>query len=205
MFGAGKGLSPVFYITIGSGIGGGLIIDGKIHRGTGRGAAEIGHVRLAGLATAEGNQSGRPKMILEEFASGWSIEAEARRLGPLCGQDASPQLREMIQGDWRNITARHLAQAAANNDPFAWAVLRPAWQALAEAICQVIALVCPRRFVIGGGVSLMGEKVLFEPLRRMVAERVFLPFAAEYDIVPAALGEEVVVHGALALARMRLQ
>jgi glucokinase len=50
----------------------------------------------------------------------------------------------------------------------------------------------------------MGERLLFEPLRRLVAERVFQPFAGCYDIVPAALGEEVVVHGALALARRRL-
>jgi glucokinase len=55
--------------------------------------------------------------------------------------------------------------------------------------------------VIGGGVSLMGEALLFEPLRRKVAERMFKPFADCYDIVSAALGEEVVVHGAIALAR----
>jgi glucokinase len=75
---------------------------------------------------------------------------------------------------------------------------------LAEGIGHVIALLCPRRIVIGGGVSLMGEKLLFEPLRGKVAARVFKPFAGCYDIVPAALGEEVVVHGALALARRRL-
>jgi glucokinase len=74
---------------------------------------------------------------------------------------------------------------------------------LADAICHVIALLCPRRIVIGGGVSLMGEELLFKPLRHFVAERVFKPFADCYDIVPAALGEEVVVHGALALARRR--
>ncbi|HZT81234.1 MAG TPA: ROK family protein, partial [Gemmataceae bacterium] len=75
---------------------------------------------------------------------------------------------------------------------------------LAEGICQVITLLCPRRIVIGGGVSLMGEELLFRPLRQLVAERVFKPFAGSYDIVPAALGEEVVVHGAIALARKRL-
>jgi len=63
----------------------------------------------------------------------------------------------------------------------------------------------PGTAVIGGGVSLMGEKLLFEPLRKLVAERVFKPFADCYDIVPAALGEEVVVHGALAMARRKLQ
>jgi glucokinase len=73
---------------------------------------------------------------------------------------------------------------------------------LADAICHVIALLCPRRIVIGGGVSLLGD-ALFVPLRRLVAERVFKPFAGLTEIVPAALGEEVVVHGALALARQR--
>ena len=110
---------------------------------------------------------------------------------------ASAKLKELVGGDWGTLTARQLALAAAEDDPFAWEVLRPAWEALAEAICHVIALTCPRRFVIGGGVSLMGDKVLFEPLRKLVAERVFKPFAECYDIVPAALGEEVVVHGAL--------
>jgi glucokinase len=77
-------------------------------------------------------------------------------------------------------------------------------QFLSEAICHVITLLCPRRIVIGGGVSLIGEKLFFEPLRKQVAKRVFKPFAGVTDIVPAALGEAVVVHGALALARQRL-
>ena len=59
--------------------------------------------------------------------------------------------------------------------------------------------------VIGGGVSLVGEQLLFEPLRKRVAARVFEPFAGCYDIVPAALGEEVVLHGALALAERRFR
>ena len=58
-------------------------------------------------------------------------------------------------------------------------------------------------FITGGGVALMGEKALFEPLRKAVAARVFKPFAGCYEIVPAVLGEEMVVHGALALACKR--
>ena len=71
-------------------------------------------------------------------------------------------------------------------------------------LCQVIALVCPRRIVIGGGVSLMGEDLFFAPLRNVVADHVFKPSEDCYDTVPAALGEEVVVHGALALAKRRV-
>ena len=71
----------------------------------------------------------------------------------------------------------------------------------ADALCAAIVLVCPQRVVIGGGVPLIGDRLFFEPLRRRVAEIVFAPFAGLTEIVPAALGEEVVVHGALALAR----
>ena len=64
--------------------------------------------------------------------------------------------------------------------------------------------ICPRRVVIGGGVSLIGDELFFDPVRRYVADRGFAAFAGLTDIVPAALGEEVVVHGALALARDRV-
>jgi glucokinase len=180
LFGAGKGLSPIFYVTIGSGIGGGLIIDGEIYRGSGRGAAEIGHLKVPGLAG-----SGQ---TLESVASGWGMQ---RTFSELSGIINVP-------------SAAEIAEQAARHDKAAREVLDIALHCLAEALCQAIALLCPRRIVIGGGVSLMGEKLLFAPLRKLVAERVFKPFAGCCDIVPASLGEEVVVHGALALARQRL-
>jgi glucokinase len=198
LFGAGQGLSPIFYITIGSGIGGGLIVEGEIYRGSGRGAAEIGHLRVV----VETAQKGLRYCVLEEIASGWAIQQWARR--ELVRSGARSALFRQVDGDMDRLTAWHVAQAAQAGDDAAWYILYRAWLCLAEAICHVIALLGPRRIVIGGGVSLMGEQLLFEPLRERVAERVFKPFAGCYDIVPAALGEEVVVHGALALARRRL-
>ena len=106
-------------------------------------------------------------------------------------------------GQWERITTNHVREAAEQGDRLACFVLAEAWRNLSFGISEVIVLMCPRRIVIGGGVSLMGEKLLFEPLRQMVTERVFRPFANCYDIVPAALGEEVVVQGALALAKRR--
>lgn len=203
LFGAGKGLSPIFYITIGSGIGGGLIINGEIYRGCGRGAAEMGHLRMRCWGMDEGEYEYVP---LEQVASGWAIGQIARMLGKgnvrLAGRNTP--LNRVVNGAWEHVTARDVCQAAELGDQDALVILNNSWEQLAEAICQVIALLSPRCFVIGGGASLMGEKMLFEPLRRMVAERVFKPFANCYDIVPAALGEEVVVHGALALASRRL-
>jgi glucokinase len=200
LFGAGKGLSPVFYITIGSGIGGALIINGEIYRGCGRGAAEIGHLRFVYHKEEAPGVLGNHwpvGLLVEEMASGFGIADRARWAEP------SDELLIRCDGDLDMITAQMVAEAAQDNDLLSQELLRSAWECLANAVCHVIALLCPRRIIIGGGVSLMGEKLLFEPLRRVVAQRVFRPFADCYDIVPAALGEEVVVHGALALARRR--
>ncbi len=172
-FGAGKGLSPIFYITVGTGIGGGLIIDGKIYRGVGRGAAEIGHVRPFGDTT------------LESYASGKGIAEQYARRGV------------------GHCSTMRIVEQAQQGHTLSLAILHGATQALAEGISTVIKLLCPRRVIIGGGVSLMGDALFFDPIRKSVAERGFKPFAGLTDIVPAALGEEVVVHGALALARQR--
>jgi len=204
LHGAGKGLSPIFYITIGSGIGGGFIINGEIYRGCGRGAAEIGHLGLGIFTWNEKNgeyQGGEE--VLEQRSSGWAIQASARdsaRWFP----DQHVVLIRLAGGDSERITTRDVAEAAKLGEAYAQQILEGTWLYLADAIRNVITLLCPRRIVIGGGVSLMGEQLLFQPLRQLVAERVFKPFAGLTDIVPAALGEEVVVHGAIALARQRL-
>jgi len=199
LFGAGKGLSPIFYITIGSGIGGGLIINGEIYRGCGRGAAEIGHTQ------AVGHSPNCLRPVLEGLVSGWSIGERAKQMFVTKSERRSSQMFRLIDGRVDRLTATVVAQAAANGDATALGVLDTTWEILADAICNMIALLSPRRIIIGGGVSLMGEELLFAPLRQLVAERVFAPFRDCYDIVPAALGEEVVVHGALALARRKLQ
>jgi glucokinase len=194
LFGAGKGLSPVLYMTIGSGIGGGLVVGGEILRGTGRGAAEIGHLKVRDPRASDGSLE-----TLENIASGWAIGRYARELASHAPA-AGGKLIELA-GSVTAVTAETVARAAAAGDALAGRVLGDAIDALADAICAAIVLVCPRRVVIGGGVSLMGEELLFDPLRKRIAGRVFPPFAGLTDVVPAALGEAVVVHGALALAR----
>jgi len=187
LFGAGKGLSPIFYITVGTGVGGGLIIDGEIYRGVGRGAAEIGHLRVGNTAES----------VLEDLASGRGIERNVL-LDSSHRDDRATLLRA-----GEAISAKQVVAAARGGNRHATWALETAVSGLADGICHVIALLCPRRIVIGGGVSLMGEDLFFTPLRRIVEERVFVPFRGLTDIVPAALGEEVVAQGALALARRR--
>jgi glucokinase len=203
LFGAGKGLSPIFYITVGTGVGGGLIIDGEIYRGVGKGAAEIGH-----LCLFIGHVGREPIFEydwqpVESVASGRGIEWLARNSARANPQQAS-LLVELAAGHPDRIKVETIAAAMRQGDEFSRGLLDMPLFHLAGAICQMTALLCPRRIVIGGGVSLMGEELFFEPLRRLVAERVFEPFRGLMDIVPAALGEEVVVHGALALARQKL-
>src|SRR5436190_6297211 len=98
LFGAGKGLSPIFYITIGSGIGGGLIIDGEIYRGVGRGAAEIGHLQVF----AEGTERDHYMMSLEECASGWAI-AQAGAEWVEAREYRDTPLRRLANGDPANV------------------------------------------------------------------------------------------------------
>ena len=171
LFGAGVGLSPILYLTIGSGIGGGLILDGQIYRGAGLGAAEIGHLWV------DGGPEGPRR--LEDIASGWAIGS------------ASPDF-----GD-----ARAVARAAAAGDPTALAIFARATDALGRALADAATLLGPRRIILGGGVSLIGESLWFAPIRARLRERVFPPFRDSFDLVPAGLGEAVVVQGALALAR----
>jgi len=204
LHGAGKGLSPIFYITIGSGIGGGFIINGEIYRGCGRGAAEIGHLQFKTYWIRDPPFIlDSPTETLEQLTSGWGI-AETAKYCIVKERPIRSILYSKAQDRSRPLTAKDVALAARQGDAFAESILNTSVGYLADAICHVIALLCPRRIVIGGGVSLMGEKLLFEPLRRMLAERVFKPFAGLTDIVPATLGEEVVVHGAIALVRKRL-
>jgi glucokinase len=213
-YGAGRGCSPVFYITIGSGIGGGLVIDQTIYRGAGAGAAEIGHLRLpehAAYFEMPDAKGMRPPSSVESLCSGWSIARLAQGAidftqgtGQGLFGDTRPeharQLVEFVHGHVDQITPSVLADAARAGNPLAQSILCSRCRILGWAVAQVITLLCPSRVVIGGGVSQIGEDLFLAPVREATAQYVFPPFADSYEIVPAALGESVVVHGALRLA-----
>ena len=203
--GAGVGARLVYFVTVGTGVGGGFAIDGKLH-GVGRPAvAEIGHLR-PGLAAT------KPIETVESLASGRGIVAAAqRRLTARGGlaRDASPRpqnplaeagLWSACQGNPDQLTAHQVAQAAELGDPLARTILEDAIRALGWAIAQVITLTAAEVIVVGGGISLIGETGFFTPLRREVERYVFGPLHGSWRLVPTRWGESVVVHGALALA-----
>lgn len=186
--GAGKGCRRVFYMTIGSGIGGGWIAEGVIDEGQGLGAAEIGHTWVPDPDTGEPEK-------LELLCSGWSIGRRAREAVEEGEISIMPRL---CGGDPAAITAETVYAAAERDDLLARALLEETCANLAVAICNVIALLHPERIVIGGGVSLMGP-LFWDTLREKVKRFVFRPFADTYAIVPARWGEDVVLVGGVLL------
>lgn len=199
--GAGQGRQSSFYVTVGSGIGGGYVIDGKL-MGTSRPAfAEIGHLR-PGVSYREAGET------VEAESSGFGIAQQLKDwLNNLDDEDRDDEYASILQrcdGNLDLLTTRHIVEAAEAGSGMCQIVLADAAETLSWAIAQVITLMAPEVVIVGGGVSMMPEELFFAPLKEHVGVYVFPPLANSYEIVPAALGESVVVKGALLLAKQSL-
>jgi glucokinase len=186
LHGAGRGFNPVFYVTLGSGVGGGLTVDSRIYHGAIPGEAEIGHVRLD-----------RRGAIVESRCSGWAVD---RKVRALVKQKPDSSLARLV-GEAKRAQAKSLGTALAQADPDAVRILETTVEDLAFGLSHVVHLLHPEVIVIGGGLSLLGE-----PLRSAVAQAlpkfIMDAFAPGPQVVLAALGEDAVPVGALELARM---
>lgn len=191
--GAGAGRRVVFYVTVGTGVGGGLVVDGRIHDGFGRGAAEIGHLRPGLSAIA-------PDATVESAASGRGLAAAARSLIRARSDEAAADLLRRCGEEPERLTGKAVGEAATAGNQIACEALASGVTTLGWAIAQMITLIAPDIVVVGGGVSLLGEELFFTPLRQAVDQYLFPPFLGRVEVLPAKLGEEVVLHGAIALA-----
>lgn len=216
-WGAGQGKSLVFYVTVGTGVGGGLITGGRLY-GTGRPAvAEIGHLRP--LEPSPYADDALLRTTVESRASGLGIVETLLQLTrddrhPLCvtarekfgtlrWQESIQQLRQTIDSasdPYTRITAKDVAQWADAGNVVARAAFDLAIDTLGWAIAQTVTLLAPEVVVVGGGVSLCGEEMFFQPLREAVQRYVFPPLKDHYAVLPAQLGERVVALGAALLA-----
>ena len=174
-------------MTIGSGIGGGWIVDGRIDHGQGTGMAELGHTYVPDPQTGAAVE-------LETVCSGWAI---GRRARAAAGQEPSRMVE--LAGSLAAIDARIVYAAAEAGDAVARRILDETTVTLGLALANVIALFHPEVIVIGGGVSLMGP-LFWDGLRAAVAQRAMPAYLASVRIERAALGEDVVPVGALCLA-----
>jgi len=192
--GAGRGTRDMIYLTISTGIGGGLIIDGRIHHGRDDGAGEVGHMTVEPDGPLCG--CGR-RGCLEAICSGTGIAAA---MVDRLAAGAKSEALALAGGDPAAVTPAHVAQAARAGDAAAREVLDRAFFFLALGITNLIHLLNPELIVLGGGVAKLGDQ-LFDPVRALVHERAYPVLARDLPIVPAALGDHVGVLGAAMVAR----
>ncbi len=185
-FGQGRGCRRLFYVTVGSGVGGGWILNGGIDNGQGLGAAEIGHIWVP-------DPHSRRFVELEQVCSGWAIGQRARQAAT-----GAHSLMEKLAGSVDRIDAKIVYVAAEKGDETALCILQETCQTLGMALSNIVALLHPERVVLGGGVSLMGP-LFWNLLQAEFRARIMPLFAPQVELVLSELKEDVVVIGALCL------
>ena len=188
-FGAGKGVETAAFYTLGTGIGGGLIINNKLHLGIGGAGGELGHVIVDLYGDACGCGS---KGCVEAYASGPAIAAMGMKA---VVQGLTTSLAEMCGHDLNKITPELVCQAALAGDAIAKDIYERAGRYIGIGVASIITVINPRRVVFGGGVAAAGELIL-DPIRRTVQSRVTLININEVHIVLATLGNNAGLVGA---------
>lgn len=193
VFGHGRDVQTMAFFSLGTGVGGGLVIDGKLRLGPLGAAGELGHQTILpdGPLCGCGNRG-----CLEALASGPAMTAEGVRL-MLAGQ--APQLFEIVDGNAALVSPRTLAAAAQAGDPGACEAIARATEYLGIGVANVVTCLHPQLIVLGGGVAEMGE-LLLEPVRRIVRQRVGMFPPDDVRIERSLLGARAGALGAVALA-----
>jgi glucokinase len=196
-FGAGRGVDTMACFAIGTGVGGGLVINGKLHLGIGGTGGELGHqiIDMNGPPCGCGSAG-----CLEAFASGPAIAAMGVKA---VMQGLTTSIGEKADYDLNKISTKLIAEAALEGDTIAKSIYERAGFYIGIGVSNVLAIVGPRKVVIGGGVSQAGD-LLLEPIRRTVFERVHIMPVEQVEIVPAALGVNAGLIGAAIWARNRI-
>ena len=189
-FGAGRGCENFICITVGTGIGSGIVINGKVVRGATNAAGELGHIKLqmnGGPICGCGDTG-----CLEAFASGPAIVAMAQEY---IKGGKSTKFREMAAVEGGEITPYMVAKAAEEGDPVAKRIFEIVGEYIGIGLTSVINLLNPERVIIGGGVAESGE-LLLGPIRKTIKERAMVVAGNAVEIVPAQLGNSAGVIGA---------
>jgi glucokinase len=194
-FGAGKGTRNLIYLTISTGIGGGVIADGRLLLGAEGLAAEIGHMTV----DPDGPRCGCGQVgHLEAIASGTGI---ARRAKELLAQGRESTLQE-LEPDGESLTAVQVGEHARAGDPLALEVIEYAGRAIGRQLADLAHVFNPEIFILGGGVSQLGP-LLFDPVREALRSHVMHPaYVRDLLVVPAALGDDAGLIGAMVLATL---
>ena len=187
--GAGRGRRTIVCVTLGTALGGGIILDGKLWRGVNHSAAEIGHMCVdpfGGVACLCGSRG-----CLEVYASATAIVRMAR--------EARPRYPESVLRPSENLTSEEIYRAGTAGDELALEVFRRMGVYLGIGLANLINILNPEMIVIGGGV-VNGWDLFAKYMNHEVAERAFPLPAAEVRIVPAECGDDAGLFGAARLA-----
>ncbi len=185
--GAARGCKHAIYITLSTGIGGGVLIDGRLLLGHGGFAAEIGHMVMV---------INEQELRIEQAAAGPALAKQARER---IEAGAESQIRALVQGDLSRIDSKVVGQAALAGDPLALEIVQRAGRLIGLGLTSLLHLFNPEIIVIGGGVSKIGP-LLFDPMRAAIRESVIYEgYIDRLRIENAALGEDVSIIGAAAL------
>jgi glucokinase len=191
--GAARGGNTVVGMTIGTGVGGGIIIDGKLHHGASDVAGEIGHttIDLNGRHCKCGNYG-----CIEAYASGPAIAVRAREV--LVREETASLLPSLVDGRLEDITAETVYQAASQGDAVANEIVKDTARYLGVGIANLLNILNADVVVVAGGVTRAGD-ALFVPLRAEVRRRAFRPAVDSVRIVPGELPGTAGVIGAVAV------
>jgi glucokinase len=197
-FGAGQGNDHLVCVTVGTGIGGGIVLDGKLYRGRWGIGAEFGHLQMVPDGRRCGcGQSG----CWEQYCSGRALVREAREVADV-RPGLGARLLELGGGVPEGISGPAVTQAAREGDPAAMECVRIIGEALGQGLADLAAVLDPGAFVVGGGIADVGE-LLLEPARKAFTERLtgseHRPHA---PILLASLGNDAGLVGAADLARL---
>ena len=190
--GFGVGCQHFFYTNIGSGVGGGFVLNGSLFDREGFGAGEFGHTYVPNLI----NQKLSEPVKIENICSGWAIEQRLRQPGYV---PASSLLYMLADGNVGQISTSNLGEAAQQGDTFALAEIDLVAHALGIGLANVLCLTNVVRIAIGVCVSKLGE-LLIDRVRKYTDQYIFVISEGRYQIQRSFLGESIVVVGAILLA-----
>jgi glucokinase len=195
VYGAGKGFSSMACVAVGTGVGGGLIVNNELVLGLGGSAGEVGHqtVEMDGPLCGCGNHG-----CVEVYASGPAIAASAARG---VRQGWQTKIVDLIDNDLNRLTPEIVAKAAEMGDAFALEVWKTAGKYLGIGIANILTTLAVERVVIGGGVAKAGD-LLLNPIRETIKNRVYMMPVGKVDVVRAELGSNA---GILGMAAWRAQ
>ena len=192
-FGAGRGVKNLVLLTVGTGIGGGIIINGRLYQGSSGVAGEIGHMTIdVNGADCTCGHTG----CLETFVSGPAIADGAKRR---INRGEKSSLVELAGGKIEEITAEEVGAAAQGGDSLAQSVIAETGTYLGVGLKNVVNIFNPEMIIIGGSVARLGDRLL-DPARQVVKETAFRLAARTVRIMPARLGDEAGVLGAAVFA-----